>query len=226
VLGIGALVTLGLAGPAHGQSAWARGDRAFRDGRYADAESLYALRLGKSGPAEVAVNRATAQALGGKRDRAIEDLTRHAGDPGEVGRTARYNLGTVQGEMGQLDEALRTLREALERNPSDEDARWNYEILLRRKQHPNERPNPSSPKPQPPQPQPPQPQPSQQSRGNPPPPPQGSGSPQQPQSGGSPQNMSRQQAEQLLSALQEMSRAERQRQQKVRVLRERRGKDW
>ena len=47
---------------AHGP----RGDRAFKAGRFAAAESLYALRMKRKAPAEVRVNRATAQALEGR----------------------------------------------------------------------------------------------------------------------------------------------------------------
>jgi hypothetical protein len=38
--------------------------------------------------------------------------------------------------------------------------------------------------------------------------------------------MTRSQAEQILGALQDLQRAEEQRQRRVRVLRERRGRDW
>jgi Ca-activated chloride channel family protein len=230
-VGAASLLAASLPGSARGQSAWERGNRAYRAGRYAEAESLYARRMGGSKPAAVAVNRATARGMAGSRDPAVEELGAYVDRTGEVGRTARYNLGTLEGEMRRNDEALRALRAALERDPDDRDARWNYEVLLRRqRQHRDHQPNAPQER------QSDQPQPSEPSAGSgsPPPPrspdspapsPPGPGTPP-PQTGSGPQSMSRQQAEQLLSALQEMQRAEQQRQQKVRVLRERRGRDW
>src|SRR5262249_5495986 len=93
--------------------------------------------------------------------------------------------------------------------------------------------NPQQPKPQPSkqpqqqQPQNSQPQPQNSQPQNAPNPPQNpGGSQQKPQGGSSPQQMSREQADQLLGALQELARADQQRQRKVGVLREGRGKDW
>ena len=63
-----------------------------------------------------------------------------------AGRAAGYNLGTLLGERGELERALAALRATLKRDPSDEDARWNYEVLLRRLQ---QREEPKHPKPEP-----------------------------------------------------------------------------
>ena len=124
------------------------------------------------------------------------------------------------------------LRRTLEKNPNDDDARWNYEFLKRQQDQQKKNPQQKQKNPQsrqPPQPQnssPQQQQPNSPGQ-NPPHPGQNpSGSPQKPQSGQGPQEMSREQADQLLGALQELARADQQRQRKVRVLRERRGKDW
>jgi len=226
-----ALAALPLLAPrALAQSAWARGDRAFRAGRYAEAESLYARRGQRDPRPELGVNHATARALRGDREDAALELSRFTDRAGATGNAARYNLGTVQGQSGEIDRGLESLRAALERAPGDEDARWNYEVLLRRKREQQEekkKPAPSSqPKPKP------EPSP-QASRGSPTaggsqpnlpaalgasqaaPPPEGGG-------GG----MTRGQAEQLLGALQEAARSDRQRQHRVRVMREKRGKDW
>ncbi len=223
---------LGLLAPdARAQSDWARGNAAFKKGEYVDAESLYAKRArkSKSTPPALQVNRATARALAGDRDGATRDLERLTDAAGHAGRDARYNLGTVLGEKHELDEALARLREALVHDPSDQDARWNYEVLLaqkrREQQQKEKKPEPQKGQP-PPQPQQSQPQssPSQNSPGQPPP--SAGNTPQQqtPQSGQ--QGMTRDQAQQLLGALDEMQRAENQRQHKVRVLRDRHGKDW
>jgi tetratricopeptide (TPR) repeat protein len=221
------LMTLVLPAPAPAQSAWTRGDQAFKAGRYAEAESLYALRLKHGGPAAVRVNRATARGLRGGADEASHELASLATRDDRVGRTAGYNLGTLLGERREYEPALAALRRVLERDPVDEDARWNYEVLARRQQ---ERQN-SPPTPPPPQPQPqhsgggggnqgpsqPQPAPAAPAPTSP------GGTPPTPQSGGA---MSRSQAEQILNALEEMARMDQQRQHRVRVQQEKRGKDW
>jgi Ca-activated chloride channel family protein len=227
-----ALLSLALPAGARAQSAWARGDRAFRAGRFVDAESLYARRLARGGPDAVRVNQATARARAGNFAEAERDLARLGGREGPAGREARYNLGTLLGLEDREAEALEALRRALERDPTDEDARWNYEVLLRRRQ---ERENPSprggggSPPPTSPA------EPRSGDRGTPrpragtsPAPQTGPSSP--PSSGtqprGAPQSMDRSQADRLLNALQDLARQEQQRQRKVRILRDRGGKDW
>jgi Ca-activated chloride channel family protein len=211
------------AGQAEAQTDWARGDAAFRKGQWAAAESLYARRLQRGNSPEVRVNLATARARAGKAELAKAGLQEAVSTPGAPGQTAAYNLGTLHAENHAYDEALAELRRALERNPSDGDARVNYEWVMREKQRRQQQPEPS-PKPEPrpnqPQPQsggssapssgPPQPQPPPQ---NVPPPQAGHG-------------LDRRQAEQLLGSLQELERLEQQRMRRVRVMRERRGKDW
>ena len=212
------------AAPAGAQSAWARGDGAFRKRRWAAAESLYALRLKGGAPAEVRVNLATARARAGKGNEAREALSGELAAPGRAGQTAAYNLGTLQSENRDWDEALRNLRRALERDPGDEDARFNYEWTLRRREEERRRQSSQSQQP-PPQPQPSQPQPQSPSTGTPPPqPPPPSAQPPPPPEMG--HGLDRRQAEQLLGSLQELERLEQQRMRRVRVLRDRRGKDW
>ena len=249
ILALAGVATLLLATPrvALAQSAWARGDRALKAGRYAAADSLYTRRLATRAPDEVHVNRATARAL---RDQAASPAPGPAGEAPvtapapedelrglsardtRAGRAAGYNLGTLLGERREMDPALAALRQVLERDPSDADARWNYELLMRRKREPaNARQNPQQPQPQPhpgggggtgnPQPRPgpagstaPQPQPAAPAAGAPTPTMQRSG------------RMDRQQAERLLGALQDLERLEQQRRRQVRVTRERHGRDW
>lgn len=230
-------------GTAHAQSDWARGDQAFRAGRWAQAESLYALRARQRGPAPLKVDLATARALAGRVDEAIRDLGRLTADPGIAGRTAGYNLGTLLGEKGDLDRALGELRRAIERDPSDEDARFNYELLRRRREQQKQQGGQNSQQPPQPQPQPspgqsgPQQQQQPQPSPNAPPQPQ-NGSPQnspnapQPQqSNDAPQGqgqagMTQRQADQLLSSLGELERLEQSRMKRMRVLRDRKRKDW
>jgi len=224
-----AMIVLGLAiaVPARAQTDWARGDRAFRDGRFMAAESLYARRAGREGPAAVRVNRATAAGLAGRGAAAESLLATLTDAAGRAGATAAYNLGTFQARRGDFDDALKALRKALERDPGNADARYNYELALRRQR---EQKHPGSPPPQqgkgnpPPQSAGQQPQP-----GSPPPTPPPNAPPAampQPQAQQGPESMDRRTAEQLLGSLAELERLEQQRLRKVRVVRERRGRDW
>ena len=226
-----AVLMLLIAPPAHAQSAWARGDRAFRAGDWPAAESLYAKRMKQGSKRALAVNLATARARAGKLEEAENELKRLSARNDAAGRAAGYNLGTLLGERKAYDEALAELRREIERDPGDVDARWNYEVLLKRREREKtqDRNRPQQPKPGAPQPKP-------QSGGSsanapqsplpqaPQPTPQGSGT-ERPQ-GGAGQHMNRAQADQLLDALTEQARMDQQRQRKVRVMREKRGKDW
>jgi Ca-activated chloride channel homolog len=207
---------------ADAQSDWARGDAAFRKGRWAAAESLYTRRMRRGAPPEVRVNLATARALAGKTELAKGALQEAVSAPGVAGQTAAYNLGTVHAEGRAWDEALGELRRALERDPHDEDARLNYEWVMRQKQREQKQrqPQPKKPEPQPQQPQPQSGNPNQAAAPQPSPPPQMAPPPR------AGQGLDRQQAEQLLGSLQELERLEQQRMRRVRVMRERRGKDW
>ena len=221
-----ALLLFGLLGAraARAQSDWAKGDRAFRRGEWAAAESLYARRAKHGNPPEVAVNLATARARGGKTDQANEGLRRAESAPGRPGQAAAYNLGTLLAEKKQYDESLAELRRALERDPKDEEARYNYEWVLRQRERQKQSSSSQKPEPQPSQPD--QSNPNQQpspAPSAPPPSPQPTQQPPPPQMG---RGLNRMQAEQLLGSLQELERLEQQRMRQVRVMRERRGRDW
>jgi tetratricopeptide (TPR) repeat protein len=247
-----AAMLLGAPRDTLAQSAWARGDRALKAGRYGAAESLYTRRLAARAPDDVRVNRATARALreqgspgapaspspgpaaaGGGPEAVPEDELRQlAARDTRAGRAAGYNLGTLLGGRGENDEALAALRQVLERDPGDADARWNYELLERRKResaNPRPKPEPSPSRPQ---------AGGQGGAGHPQPQPGPAGTTPQPSPPGPPQpgppapgmqrsgRMDREEAERLLSALQDLERLEQQRRRQVRAVRERRGKDW
>lgn len=223
------LIALAMPGVAEAQSAWAKGDRSFKAGRFAEAESLYAQRLKKGGPAEVRVNRATAQALRGGTSEARAELEKLAERRDRVGIESGYNLGTALGTQRENEAGLAALRRVLERDPQDQDARWNYEVLQRRIQAEKEpAPEPEPPKPSPSKPEPqkgPGQSPQNPGAGNPPPSPSPQNGPPPPGAGAG-SRMNRSEAEQILDALQELARSDQQRQNRVKVNRERRGKDW
>jgi Ca-activated chloride channel homolog len=220
----GAAVTAALlsllltAAPARAQTDWARGDRAFRAGEWAAAESLYARRAKRGGPDEVRVNLATVRAKAGDADLARRELSALAGRDTRAGRAAGYNLGTLLGERGELEPALAALRATLRRDPGDEDARWNYEVLLRRLA---QRQDPKRPKPEPQR---------QPAGGGGTPPPQSVApqppAPKAPPAAGPRGAMDRAQAERLLDALAGLERSQRERQRKSRATDEQRERDW
>jgi Ca-activated chloride channel family protein len=220
------LLPIAGARTADAQTAWAKGDQAFRGRRWAEAESLYTIRMSSGAKPELALNRATARARAGRRDEGeagLEPLTPVAG---RIGQTASYNLGTLRAERGDADRALASLRKAIERDPTDEDARFNYEWVLAHRKPPPKTSGGQKPQPNPSQPQSggqtPQPQPSRPSSGQQPPQPQTGPSPRaEPQQG-----MTKEQADRILGSLEQLERLEQQRVRQVRVMREKRGKDW
>ena len=223
---------LALAGDARAQSEWARGDAAFRRGDWARAESLYARRARlPRPPAALLANLATTRAEQAPDD-SVEHLLSHLSTRGDAaGRMAGYNLGTLLGRRGDVDPALGELRRALERDPGDADARWNYEWLKRREDDAHRKPKQNQsenqdqkPPPQQsphagngtPQPQPPPPSaPTTQSRQAEAPPPPGMQRP-----------MTQRQAENLLGSLSDLERQEKQNQRRGRPVQQRRGRDW
>jgi Ca-activated chloride channel family protein len=210
--------------PARAQSDWAKADAAFRKGRFAEAESLYQKRARRRAPPAVRVNQATARARAGRPIEAEPMLAAAKAAPGRAGQVAAYNLGTLLATRGEYRDGIRELREALERNPNDDDARYNLEVAMRRMNQP-EQPNPQNPKPRPQTGG--QPQPSGgQGAPQPPPQPQPSQNQQRPTANTPQEGMTRERAEQLLGSLEELERLEHQRMNKVRVMRERRGRDW
>ena len=216
---------------ARGQSDWARGDQAFKRGNWEAAESLYTQRL-KHGTARAAeVNRATARARRGLGAPADSELGALSARGDAAGRAAGYNLGTLEAEHQNYDQALSELRRALERDPRDQDARWNYELAMRLKQaqqNPQKPPPSSKPQSQPNAPSAgsgaPKPAPGTPPPGQPPP-----STAQQPLSQntgpGSSGSMNQQQADQILDALDQQARLQQGKNQ-VRVVREKRGRDW
>ncbi len=223
-----------VAHDAHAQSAWARGDQAWRKKQYARAESLYVqrARLGKP-PAELLANLASVRAEQANGDTVAEKaLMRMATRTDRAGQMSGYNLGTLLGRRGETNRSLAELRRAIERDPNDLDARFNYELMRKRLEDEQKKQQSQSSAPKDQGPQPPQPQP-QGGQGQPapqPPPQPGQGQPtpqaDAPPAPGVQQPMTKKQAEQLLGSLGDLERLERKNQKSSKVQKEKRGKDW
>jgi tetratricopeptide (TPR) repeat protein len=68
----------------------------------------------------------------GEHDRAAEYFTSAAAkDGGRLASVAEYNLGNARVKQGRPDDALEAYRAALEVDPENDDARFNYELLER-----------------------------------------------------------------------------------------------
>ena len=220
----------GAARGAQAQSDWARGDQAFQRGDWARAESLYTRRLEHGTARAAQVNRATARARRGATAPADSELAALAGRDDAAGRAAGYNLGTLEAEQQDYDRALAELKRSLLRDPDDQDARWNYEVAMRNRQARQNQKSPresANPKPQSGTPNPGSGTP-RQAPGNPPPAPGPNPNAAQPPPGTGPGmsgRMNPQQADQILDALDQQARLEQGKNQ-VRVVREKRGRDW
>ena len=220
---------------ARGQTGWARGDAAYRKHEYVLAESLYAKRArGPRPPAALLANLAAARAQHAPGDSVEQQLTHLAARSDQAGQMSAYNLGTLLGRRGDVDQALAELRHAIERDANDADARWNYE-WLRRQRDETSKSQSQSPKPDDQKPdEKPKPQDSKAGQGSAPPPdqpPPSSSQSQTPQAQAPPapgtqQPMTRKQAEELLGSLGDLERLERKNGHQNRPPREKRGKDW
>jgi len=109
-----------------------RGLAAYEAGDYAEASDRFlAAQDATSAPdATLIYDLGTAAYREGESAAAVQNLARVAGEPGSLGEQAAYNLGNALYRGGKLDAALQAYREALRRDPNDEDARFNYELTL------------------------------------------------------------------------------------------------
>lgn len=120
-----------------------RGNRLFRAGKYAEAVEVYrsALEDGKEGPV-LRYNLGTALLHLGRFDEAEEHLQAalEAVDP-DTREWVYYNLGhryladarrnqDPQAKGALYDAAVESYRQALRLRPGDQDAKWNYELAL------------------------------------------------------------------------------------------------
>lgn len=121
-----------------------RGNRLYREGRYAEAVAAYeeALRGGSDSPV-LRYNLGTALLRIGRHEEA-EQYLRAALQGTESGlrQHASYNLGNRYLEQGRqggdalpaLEAAIAAYKESLRLDPQDVDAKWNLELALRERE--------------------------------------------------------------------------------------------
>ncbi|XXF76515.1 tetratricopeptide repeat protein [Myxococcaceae bacterium GXIMD 01537] len=110
-----------------------KGRDAYAAGRYEDAlQAFEAARAQRPDDVAVEFNRADALAKLGRMEDAKAAFQRVAESPRpELQQKAHYNLGNLYASTGNRQEALKSYRRALRMDPSDAQARHNYEVVLR-----------------------------------------------------------------------------------------------
>lgn len=110
------------------------GNRLFAEGKYADAEKAYVDAQAKSpGRPELLYNHGNTLIREKKYEPAAQQL-RQAVSKGDRGiqASAWYNSGNALFEMGKYQEAAQTYIQALRINPADSDAKHNLELALKK----------------------------------------------------------------------------------------------
>lgn len=106
---------------------------AYAAGRYEDALAAFEeAKKERPDDPTVEFNRGDALMKLGRLDEAREAFARVAESRNaELKQKATYNLGNLHAAKGEREQALKAWRRALALNPKDEQARHNYEAMLR-----------------------------------------------------------------------------------------------
>ena len=132
-----ALLLFGLPGLwAPGPAANKNGNKSYAKGAYQQAAGDYARAL-EALPAEkiLTFNRGTALLGQKKMDEALAALVSATGDPRRgVQAPALYNAGNALFEGKKVEEALDAWKHAILADPSDENAKFNYELARRQQE--------------------------------------------------------------------------------------------
>lgn len=132
-----------------------RGNRLYREGRFEEAVQAYqaALRDGNGSP-QLRYNLGTALLRLGRHEEAEEQLRLALDDvDADLRQRAYYNLGNryleaarsaedAQQQTQLLDAAVESYKRALRLRPDDSDAKWNLELALREREEPPPQPQP------------------------------------------------------------------------------------
>ena len=112
------------------------GNRLFAEGKYAEAEKAYLDAQAKTpGKPELLYNHGNALIKEKKYEPAVQQL-RQAVSKGDRGIQASswYNSGNALFEMGKYQDAAQAYIQALRINPADPDAKHNLELALKKTQ--------------------------------------------------------------------------------------------
>jgi tetratricopeptide (TPR) repeat protein len=112
-----------------------KGLAAYREGDYIEALTRFQEAKAQSEePALYDFNSGVAAQGAGNPEAAVNYYLKARGAEALTPGAADYNRGSALAQLGKPQEALGALRQALRANPTDDDARYNYEVLLRQMQ--------------------------------------------------------------------------------------------
>lgn len=114
-----------------------KANQAYENGNYEEAVQLYRAAIAEDPDnPKLHFNLGNALAKMGSTQEAETAFSRYktlVENPADESR-ADYNTGKMLTDLEQYDQAISYFREALANNPDDEDARFNYELALQKKQ--------------------------------------------------------------------------------------------
>lgn len=114
-----------------------KANEAFKNGDYELAVQLYRQAIDQNPDnARLYFNLGNALSETGRIEEAMQAYEQYRSLTEEADRQAMadYNQGKLLTDMEDYDQAIERFREALRNNPSDADARYNYELAQRKKQ--------------------------------------------------------------------------------------------
>ncbi len=118
-----------------------KANEAFQRGDYETAAQLYRQAIDQNpDDARLWFNLGNALARMGSADEAAEayEQFKSRADDRQLRAMGDYNKGRLLSDMEEYEEALKHFREALRNNPDDDDARHNFELAQRRQQQQEE----------------------------------------------------------------------------------------